>query len=98
MFEFGVSVRLGIMSRVYVCAVLSAAFAVVLFFVSVNQVLLRLWTRVIGINPFGLVEVPLFGRLSDWVSCSRLNVLHSSQNGAPLGRTASGQRRCDGSN
>jgi hypothetical protein len=27
----------------------------------VNQVLVRLWARAIGISPFGLVEIPSFG-------------------------------------
>jgi hypothetical protein len=61
-----VTACLGIMSRVCGRAVAAAALAVVLFFVSVNQVLVRLWARAIGINPFGLVEIPLFGRVSDW--------------------------------
>jgi hypothetical protein len=34
---------------------------VALFFVTVNQVLVRLWARAIGISPSGLVEVPSFG-------------------------------------
>jgi hypothetical protein len=54
MFEFGVNMRLGNASRVYIYAVLSAAYiAVELFFVSVNQVLLRLWTRVMDVCPWG---------------------------------------------
>jgi hypothetical protein len=53
MFEFGVTVRPGIMSRVCDRAVASAAMAAALFFVSVNQVLLRLWTRVIDIDRWG---------------------------------------------
>jgi hypothetical protein len=40
---------------------------VALFFVTVNQVLVRLWTRVIGVDPWfsnhGLARVPSFGRL-----------------------------------
>ena len=41
----------------------------VVFFVRVNQVLVRLWARVIGTNPFGLVRVPSFGCMSDRESC-----------------------------
>ncbi len=41
----------------------------VLFFVRVNQVLVRLWARVIGADPFGLVLVPLSGCMSDRESC-----------------------------
>jgi hypothetical protein len=68
MFEFGLIMCLGKASW----AVWSCRFAfgfdprvlpgwVVLFFVTVNQVLVRLWARVIGISPSGLVEVPSFG-------------------------------------
>ena len=54
MFEFGAAARRGIMSLVCVCTVLSIALVVVvLFFVSVNQVLLRLWTRAMDICPWG---------------------------------------------
>ena len=54
MFEFGAAARRGIMSLVCVCTVLSAALVVaVLFFVSVNQVLLRLWTRAMDMCPWG---------------------------------------------
>jgi len=41
----------------------------VLFFVRVNQVLVRLWARVIGVGPFGLMVVPSFGCMSDRESC-----------------------------
>ena len=54
MFEFGATARRGIMSLVCVCTVLSIALVVVvLFFVSVNQVLLRLWTRAMDICLWG---------------------------------------------
>ncbi len=53
MFEFGVSVGLGIASWMCGCAVGSAASCglpgvAVLFFGTVNQVLVRLWARVLG--------------------------------------------------
>jgi hypothetical protein len=41
----------------------------VLFFVRVNQVLVRLWARVIGVGPFGLMVVPLSGCMSDRARC-----------------------------
>jgi hypothetical protein len=65
MFEFGVIVRRGITSPACKHAVAAAALAVVLVFVSVNQVLVRLWARVVKINPLGLVAIPSFGRMSD---------------------------------
>jgi hypothetical protein len=34
-----------------------------LFFITVNQVLVRLWARVIKTGPFGLVAIPSFGRI-----------------------------------
>jgi hypothetical protein len=36
---------------------------VALFFITVNQVLVRLWARVIKTGPFGLVAIPSFGRI-----------------------------------
>jgi hypothetical protein len=45
MFEFGVMVRRGNASPACKHAVAAAALAVALVFVSVNQVLVRLWTR-----------------------------------------------------
>jgi hypothetical protein len=84
MFEFGVIVRRGNASPACKHAVAAAALAVVLVFVSVNQVLVRLWARVITINPFGLGAIPSFGRMSDReLPLARLNALHSGCNGAP---------------
>jgi hypothetical protein len=45
MFEFGAMVRRGIASPACKHAVAAAALAAVSVFVSVNQVLVRLWTR-----------------------------------------------------
>ena len=65
------------------CAVLSIAFVVVvLFFVSVNQVLLRLWTRVMDVCPWGnpwICESPV-------VRSIVLTGLVACKSGAPLGR------------
>ena len=64
---------------------ISPAGAVLLFFVTVNQVLVRLWARAMeaGLYP---VFVPPFERQSDRESVSR--------DTAPLVRTVSVQRRC----
>jgi hypothetical protein len=51
MFEFGIIVCPGIMPRVRVCAVMAAAKVAVLVFVSVNQVLVRLWARATKADP-----------------------------------------------
>jgi hypothetical protein len=40
-------------------------FLFVMFFVRVNQVLVRLWTRAMCVGLFGLADVPLFGCMSD---------------------------------
>jgi hypothetical protein len=84
MFEFGAPVRRGIASPAGKHAVAAAALAAVLVFVSVNQVLVRLWARVIAINPSGLVAIPPFGRMSDReLPLARLNALHLIGSGAP---------------
>ena len=41
----------------------------VLFFVRVNQVLVRLWARVVEAGPYGSVDIPPFGCMSDRESC-----------------------------
>jgi hypothetical protein len=41
----------------------------VLFFVRVNQVLVRLWARVMEACPYGLADIPSFGCMSDRESC-----------------------------
>jgi hypothetical protein len=84
MFEFGVIVRRGNASPAYKRAVAAAASAVVLVFVSVNQVLVRLWARAVKINPSGLVAIPSFGRMSDReLLFDRLHALHAGPSGAP---------------
>jgi hypothetical protein len=65
MFEFGASVRRGIASPACKHAVVSAALAVVLVFVSVNQVLVRLWARVSRDRSSDWSTLPSFGRMSD---------------------------------
>ena len=59
MFEFGAVTRRGNASPVCWCAVMTAALAAVLVFVSVNQVLVRLWARVIQISVVGLKAGPV---------------------------------------
>jgi hypothetical protein len=63
----------------------------VVFFVRVNQVLVRLWARVMAVGRFGLAGVPLFGCMSDRESGLRLlrgaGILH------PSGRAARVQGR-----
>jgi hypothetical protein len=85
-FEFGESTSLGTVSRV-------GAFAVVLVFVSVNQVLVRLWTRVPGTGSGAMACVtmtrpsalslpghgPLFDGMSD-------REMRSDRNGSPRHR------------
>jgi hypothetical protein len=92
MFEFGASVRRGIASPVCICVVLSIArVAVVLFFVSVNQVLLRLWTRVMDICPWGnswIYESPV-------VRSIVLTGLVACKSGAPLGRISEWSETCE---
>jgi len=41
----------------------------VLFFVRVNQVLVRLWARAMEVGPYGSVDIPLSGCMSDRESC-----------------------------
>jgi hypothetical protein len=60
--KFGVIMRPGKASRVCRRAVVVASLLAALFFVSVNQVLVRLWARAIIANPDGLCVIPLFGR------------------------------------
>ena len=73
-------------------AVLSIApVAVVLFFVSVNQVLLRLWTRVMDICPWGnswVYENPV-------VRSIVLTGLVVRKNGAPLGQISEWSETCE---
>ena len=38
-------------------------------FVMVNQVLVRLWARAMEVGPFGLMDIPLSGCMSDRESC-----------------------------
>ena len=84
MFEFGVIVRRGITSPACKHAVAAAALAVVLVFVSVNQVLVRLWARAAQIQSSDWRRVPSFGRMSDReLPLVRLNALHSGKSGAP---------------
>ena len=73
-----------------------------LFFVRVNQVLLRLWTRVIEIGPWGnslwvcawvgggpvVRPIVLTGLVARTLECIAFEL-----SGASFGRTASGQRR-----
>jgi hypothetical protein len=68
MFEFGLIICLGKASWVVWSCRMAFGFDprvppgwVALFFVTVNQVLVRLWARAIGISPSGLVEIPSFG-------------------------------------
>ena len=64
MFEFGARGR-GILSRRRLRAVSAAALAVVLVFVSVNQVLVRLWARASRVRSAGRRRLPPTNRLSD---------------------------------
>ena len=95
MLEFGVITCLGIASWVVSsCRLIDRLRAVVLFFVSVNQVLLRLWTRVIDIDPqiISRMGVCVLGWLrsrrsidcSDWVRCSRLECANIQAEYRPL--------------
>ena len=84
MFEFGVIVRRGNASPACKHAVATAALAVVLVFVSVNQVLVRLWARVSSDRSSDWSTLPSFGRMSDReLPFARLNALHSGKGGAP---------------
>ncbi len=84
MFEFGASARRGIASPAGKRAVAAAASAAVPVFVSVNQVLVRLWTRASSDRSSDRSRLPPFGRMSDReLPLARLNALHSSGNGAP---------------
>jgi hypothetical protein len=79
--------RRGMMSSGCGRAVMAAAVAVVLVFVSVNQVLVRLWARAARNRSLDRRRVPSFGRVSDRDSLRK--------EGAPSGRMARVQRRCE---
>ena len=65
-------------------AVAAAALAVVLVFVSVNQVLVRLWARVSRDRSSDWSTLPSFGRMSDReLLFDRLNALAFELDGAP---------------
>jgi hypothetical protein len=49
MFEIGVTRNLGKVSWAFCCAVMRPPVVAVLFFVRVNQVLVRLWARAIAV-------------------------------------------------
>ena len=72
---------------------LIAVLLVILFFVRVNQVLVRLWTRAMGVEPCSMT-VPLFRLMSDRES--RV-LLRSRMMGAPMSDGERSETSCEGS-